>query len=81
MGVPHVLVRLFKRSLAQMNAQVCQEAGLAGLRGLLAVQNASNIAGGPVQILNQFKEAIIAKASICKVATAPMDSVKVPDNS
>ena len=56
---------------------MCQEAGLAGLRGLLAVQNASNIAGGPVPIPNQFKEAIIAKASICKVATAPMDSVKV----
>ena len=56
---------------------MCQEAGLAGLRGLLAVQSASNIAGEPVPILNQFKEVIIAKASISKVATALMDSVKV----
>ena len=56
---------------------MCQEAGLAGLRGLLAVQNASNIAGEPVPILNQFKEAITVKALICKVATALMDSVKV----
>ena len=56
---------------------MCQEAGLAGLPGLLAVLSASSIVGEPVPILNQFKEAIIAKASICKVATVPMDSVKV----
>ena len=56
---------------------MCQEAGPAGPLGPLAVQSASNIAGEPVPILNQFKEAITAKASICKVATALMDSVKV----
>ena len=56
---------------------MCQEVGPVGLRGLLAVQSASSTGGEPVPIQNQFKEAIIAKASICKVATAPMDSVKV----